>query len=77
MRDYKGMCLTCKHWNGDRKAQREDIRRNPRCMSLDHGWPKSGQCRIEHIWSMLDVSGDARVTLEIDANFGCNRWEGE
>jgi len=74
---YHGMCLTCKHWTGDKEGMRGEISRDSGCMDKEYGYPELGGCVIWYEWADFDVNGFARVSLSVGANFGCNRWEAE
>ena len=68
---FRGQCFTCQHWQGDRKAQAKDIKNNPACMNRKRGWPKEGPCTKSSEFLEIDISGNASVSLDFDANFGC------
>jgi hypothetical protein len=78
---WAGRCLTCKHWMEEKPfgglkptlemiAERGDV-----VMDRRLGWPLSGSCGIAYDWCELEISGDASVSMEIQANFGCVWWE--
>lgn len=67
-------CYTCRSWHGDKDKVLRQIEINPDCMDKFKGWPESGSCGIDYEWSDIIIRGDARGTLEVNANFGCLYW---
>lgn len=73
---YADRCLTCKHWEGDKKKTQQLIALHGRiAMSLTQGFCGSGDCYILYEWMDITVHGDATYSTEINANFGCIRHE--
>ena len=81
MREYEGLCLTCKYWKGDKEKQMHLIKTDKSeakvCMDKFKGWPTEGGCRIDYEWGEITINGDAWVKLEVSANFGCTYYETE
>jgi hypothetical protein len=74
---YKGRCLTCIHWKGDKENQWEMIKRDPKCMDLSfQGWPLDGECSYNMYWLYIE-SEDGSGKALVDANFGCVYWKDE
>jgi hypothetical protein len=67
-------CYTCTYWGGDKGKANRMIAENPVSMDLFKGWPDTGSCKIDYEWFNPEVRGDAFVTMETDANFGCPYW---
>ena len=68
-------CATCKYWQGDKEMAAAMFAENITSMDLFEGWPSSGGCGISYEWLSIDIYGDASVSIEVDANFGCPYWE--
>ena len=76
MSEYKGLCFTCEHWQGDKEKQRDFVETDDSglCMDRFKGWALSGGCGISYEWLTVTVNGDATAECEVDANFGCNYY---
>lgn len=70
-----GRCATCKHWRGDKEEASQMFKENPLSMCECYGWAPEGKCAIIEEYSSIDISGDARVDIYVNANHGCIRWK--
>jgi hypothetical protein len=68
---YKDRCLTCIHWEGDRKAVWRMVKDHPMCMDINNGYAASGGCKQQYEFMSVEITGDASVEVEFDAWFGC------
>lgn len=67
-----GWCLNCRCWQGDKEEAKRLYAEYPQSMDLYKGWPNYGACGIEYEWAEIEiVRGDAKVEMEVPANFGC------
>ena len=64
-------CATCRYWQGDKATAMRLFKDNESSMNLFKGWPNSGDCGIDYEWLETEVHGDATVSHEVPANFGC------
>ena len=64
-------CHQCKYWDGDKAKVRQAYDNNPVSLDLFEGWPESGECKISYEWAEIEINGNASVSLEVPANFGC------
>ena len=64
-------CATCRYWQGDKEKAEALFAENPVSMDLFKGWPNSGACGIAYEWLETEIHGDACVSQELPANFGC------
>ena len=71
----QGQCYQCQHWNGDKEKAQREFDKNPVSLDLENGWPDSGRCRVLYTWGNIEIYGDASYTFEVDANFGCIRFD--
>lgn len=72
MEDWKDRCLTCNHWRGDREKTLQRIKEcGPIVMDLEKGFAASGLCDKKFLWAEIEIDGDASVSLEVPASFGC------
>jgi len=71
---YRGRCLTCEFWMGDRDRMEALATAHPECMELRKIWTDDGTCK-EHPYELEIIRGDASVSVTFNANFGCVMWE--
>lgn len=64
-------CASCRYWKGDKDKAKSLFEENPISMDLLNGWPNSGDCSVDYEWLKTEICGDASVTHEVPANFGC------
>ena len=74
---FLGRCLTCRHWDGNKKRQWEICHEYPMSMHLLGGWPLASTCDRQWDVCEIEVHGDATATVEFAANFGCIYWESD
>ena len=67
-------CATCRYWQGDKEKAEAMFEENPISMDLYKGWPDDGACGIDYEFLNTEIHGDARVSNDFDANFGCVYW---
>ena len=72
---WDGYCLTCKHWDGPTKQILEKIKEfGDIVMDEERGWATDSDCKIDYLWSAIEINGDASATLTVSGNHGCRRW---
>ena len=78
--NYKGRCISCKHWQADRAEAVDLAERIPESMDLADGWAVQGGCGQQYLWMEVQIdtgpySNGGTAEVEVNANFGCVYWE--
>ena len=75
---FKGQCLTCKHWDGNRKAVHDHVETfNEDVMHPITGYASDGRCYVHYDFLNVDSADYASADITFDGNFGCVKWEAE
>ena len=80
MSDLSKRCLTCKHWEGDKKKVRKEIEQYglAKMMDIRDGWSSTGDCAERYHWLEIETNEYGCVTtVDIPASFGCPLHEPE